>query len=69
MKRYLRAAIKSAVFLFTIGLLITPFTPVMAAVTVPEYWTGSESGIFFIATSIAFATLIRLKVLRLRVKR
>ena len=51
------------------GLFVVPAVPVLAVVTVPEYWGGSEWLGFFILASIAFAMMIRLKVLKPRIGR
>ncbi len=58
-------------FLLTIGLFLMPAVPILAAarVTVPEYWGGSEWLGFFTLVSIAFAMMIRLKVLKPRMGR
>jgi len=51
------------------GLFVVPAAPVLAVVTVPEYWGGSEWLGFFTVASIAFAMMIRLKVLKPRIWR
>jgi len=51
------------------GLLVVPAVPLLAVVTVPESWGGSEWLGFFSIASIAFAMMIRLKVLRPRIGR
>jgi len=53
------------------GLFVIPAVPVFAVVlaTVPEYWGGSDWLGFFTLASIAFAMMIRLKVLKPRIGR
>jgi len=51
------------------GLVVLPGAPVLAAVSVPESWGGSEWLSFFTLASIAFGMLIRLKVLKPRIGR
>lgn len=56
-------------FLLTVGLLVVPSAPILAAVHVPEVWGSTESLVYFTLALTAFATLVRLKVLKPRVKR
>lgn len=51
------------------GLFLIPCAPVLAVVTVPESWGGSEWLGFFTLAAIAFAMMIRLKVLKPRMGR
>jgi hypothetical protein len=52
-----------------IGLVLVPTAPILAAVRVPEYWSGSDWLGFFTLALIAFAMLIRFKVLKPRLGR
>jgi hypothetical protein len=56
-------------FLLTVGLLVVPSAPILAAVPVPEVWGSTELLGFFTLALISFAMLMRLKVLKPRVKR
>jgi hypothetical protein len=51
------------------GLFVALTSPIQAAVPVnlPEYWGGSDWLGFFTLASIAFAMMIRLKVLKPRI--
>jgi hypothetical protein len=49
------------------GVFVVPAAPVLAVVTVPETWGGSEWLGFLTLAVIAFAMMIRLKVLKPRI--
>jgi hypothetical protein len=53
------------------GAFVVPAIPLFAVAraTVPESWGGSEWLGFFSLAAIAFATMIRLKVLKPRIER
>ena len=46
------------------GLFVMPIASLQAAVAIPEYWGGSDWVGFFTLASLAFLTMIRLKVLK-----
>jgi hypothetical protein len=50
------------------GVFVVPAAPVLAVVTVPETWGGSDWLGFFALVSLAFAMMIRLKVLKPRIE-
>jgi len=50
-------------------LFVMPIASLQAAVPIPEYWGGSDWVGFLTVASIAFATMIRLKVLKPRIGR
>lgn len=51
------------------GLLVVPVAPVLGVVLVPESWGSSDWLGFFTLASIAFALMIRLKVLKPHARR
>jgi hypothetical protein len=51
------------------GLFLVPIASLRAAVPIPEYWGGSDWLGFLTVASIAFAMMIRLKVLKPRIGR
>lgn len=62
---------KRATLLVLIGLLTVTTPPALAIVpvSIPEYWGGSDWLGFFTLASIAFAMMVRRKVLKPRVGR
>jgi hypothetical protein len=60
---------KKIKLLAMIGLFLVPTVPILAAVHIPEYWGGSEWLGFFTLAAIAFAMMIRFKVLKPRIGR